>query len=75
MVKRGVRESFTESDEKLFKAFVDHAVLWSKEKAQFHFTCGLVAEEDMRVRKVGRSYTEVPVRTEFDEQKGAFLWQ
>lgn len=34
-----------------------------------------VAEEDMRVRKVGRSYTEVPVRTEFDEQKGAFTWQ
>ena len=75
VVKRGVRESFTESDEKLFKAFVDHAVLWSKEKAQFHFTCGLVAEEDMRVQKVGRSYTEVPVRTRFDEQKGAFTWQ
>ena len=75
VVKRGVRESFTESDEKLFKAYVDHAVLWSKEKAQFHFTCGLVVEEDMRVEKVGRSYTEVPVRTEFDEQKGAFTWQ
>ena len=75
VVKRGVRESFTESDEKLFKAFVDHAVLWSKEKVQFHFNCGLVVEEDMRVRKVGRSYTEVPVRTEFDEQKGAFTWQ
>ena len=74
VVKRGVRESFTESDEKLFTAFVDHAVLWSKEKAQFHFTCGLVVEEDMRVRKVGRSYTEVPVITEFDE-KGAFTWQ
>ena len=74
VAKRGVRESFTESDEKLFKAFVDHAVLWSKEKAQFHFTCGLVVEEDMRVRKVGRSYTEVPVITEFDE-KGAFTWQ
>lgn len=74
MIKRGVRESFTESDEKLFKAFVDHAVLWSKEKAQFHFTCGLVAEEDMHVEKVGRSYTDVPVRTEFDE-KGAFTWQ
>ena len=75
VVKRGVREHFTESDEKLFKAFVDHAVLWSKEKAQFHFTCGLVAEADMHVEKVGRSYTEVPVRTEFDEQKGAFTWQ
>lgn len=75
VVKRGVRESFMESDEKLFKAFVDHAVLWSKEKAQFHFTCGLVTEEDMRIEKVGRSYTEVPVRTEFDEQKGAFTWQ
>ena len=75
MIKRGVRESFTESDEKLFKAFVDHAVIWSKEKVQFHFTCGLVAEEDMRVEKVGRSYTEVPVRTEFDEQRGAFTWQ
>ena len=75
VVKRGVRESFTESDEKLFKAFVDHAVLWSKEKAQFHFTCGLVVEEDMHVEKVGRSYTEAPVRTEFDEQKGAFTWQ
>ncbi len=75
VAKRGVRESFTESDEMLFKAFVDHAVLWSKEKAQFHFTCGLVVEEDMRVRKVGRSYTDVPVRTEFDEQKGAFTWQ
>jgi len=75
VVKRGVRESFTESDEKLFKAFVDHAVLWSTEKAQFHFTCGLVAEADMHVEKVGRSYTDVPVRTEFDEQKGAFTWQ
>ena len=75
VVKRGVREHFTESDEKLFTSFVDHAVLWSKEKAQFHFTCGLVAEEDMRIEKVGRSYTEVPVRTEFDEQKGAFTWQ
>ena len=75
VVKRGVRESFTESDEKLFTSFVDHAVLWSKEKAQFHFTCGLVVEEDMRVQKVGRSYTEVPVRTRFDEQKGAFTWQ
>ena len=74
VVKRGVWESFESSDEKLFKAFVDHAVLWSKEKAQFHFTCGLVVEEDMHVRKVGRSYTEVPVRTEFDE-KGAFTWQ
>ena len=74
VIKRGVRESFESSDEKLFKAFVDHAVLWSKEKAQFHFTCGLVAEEDMRVQKVGRSYTEVPVRTVFDE-KGAFTWQ
>ena len=74
VVKRGVRESFMESDEKLFKAFVDHAVLWSKEKVQFHFTCGLVVEEDMRIEKVGRSYTEVPVRTEFDE-KGAFTWQ
>ncbi len=74
VIKRSVRKNFTESDEKLFKAFVDHAVLWSKEKAQFHFTCGLVVEEDMRVRKVGRSYTEVPVRTEFDE-KGAFTWQ
>jgi hypothetical protein len=69
-----VRESFMESDEKLFKAFVDHAVLWSKEKAQFHLTCGLVAEEDMHVEKVGRSYTDVPVITEFDE-KGAFTWQ
>ena len=75
VVKRGVRESFTESDEKLFTSFVDHAVLWSKEKARFHFTCGLVVEDDMRVRKVGRSYTDVPVRTEFDEQKGAFTWQ
>ena len=91
VVKRGVRESFTESDEKLFTFFVDHAVLWSKEKAQFHFTFGLVVEEDMRVEKVGRSYTEVPVRTEFGaastdgaasdehtkstEQKGAFTWQ
>ena len=75
VIKRGVREHFTESDEKLFKAFVDHAVLWSKEKAQFHFTCGLVAEADMHVEKVGRSYTEVPVRTLFDEQKGAFTWQ
>ena len=74
VAKRGVRESFTESDENLFKAFVDYAVLWSKEKAQFHFTCGLVAEEDMHVEKVGRSYTDVPVRTEFDE-KGAFTWQ
>ena len=75
VVKRGVREHFTESDEKLFKAFVDHAVLWSKEKAQFHFTCGLVAEADMHVEKVGRSYTEVPVRTEFNEQKGVYTWQ
>ena len=75
VAKRGVRESFEISDEKLFKAFVDHAVLWSKEKAQFHFTCGLVVEEDMRIEKVGWSYTEVPVRTEFDEQKGAFTWQ
>ena len=75
VVKRGVRESFTESDEKLFAAFVDHAVLWSKEKVQFHFTCGLVVEEDMHASKVGRSYTEVPVRTEFDEQKGAYTWQ
>lgn len=74
MIKRGARESFMESDEKLFKAFVDHAVLWSKEKAQFHFTCGLVVEEDMHVEKIGRSYTEVPVITEFDE-KGAFTWQ
>ena len=75
MVKRGVRESFTESDEKLFTSVVDHAVLWSKEKVQFHFTCGLVVEEDMHASKVGRSYTEVPVRTRFDEQKGAFTWQ
>ena len=65
MVKRGVRESFTESDEKLVSSFVDHAVLWSKEKAQFHFTCGLVVEEDMRVQKVGKSYAPLPVRKEF----------
>ena len=75
VIKRDVMESFTESDEKLFISFVDHAVLRSKEKAQFHFTCGLVAEEDMHIEKVGRSYTEVPVWTEFDEQKGAFTWQ
>ena len=75
MVKRGVRATFEDSDEKLFTSFVDHAVLWSKEKAQFHFTCGLMAEEDMRVQKIGRSYAELPVRTEFDEQKGAFTWQ
>lgn len=35
VVKRGVRESFTESDEKLFTSFVDHAVLWSKKKRSF----------------------------------------
>ena len=75
VVKRGVKGEFTEADEAMFTTFVDHAVLWSKEKAQFHFTCGLVVEEDMRVEKVGRSYTEVPVRTKFDEQKGAFTWQ
>lgn len=75
VVKRGAKGEFTDSDEALFTTFVDHVVLWSKEKAQFHFTCGLVVEEDMRTRKVGRSYTEVSVRTEFDEQKGAFTWQ
>ena len=75
VIKRGVRESFEISDEVLFSSFVDHAVLRSKKKAQFHFTCGLVVEEDMHVQKVGRSYTEVPVWTEFDEQKGAFTWQ
>ena len=74
VVKRGVKASYETADEALFTSFVDHAVLWSKEKAQFHFTCGLVTEEDMRIEKVGRSYTEVPVRTEFDE-KGAFTWQ
>ena len=74
--KRGVKETFETADEALFTAFVDHAVLWSKEKARFHFTCGLVAEEDMRVRKVGRSYAELPIRTEFDAtQKGAYTWQ
>lgn len=74
--KRGVKETFETADEVLFAAFVDHAVLWSKEKAQFHFTCGLVAEADMRVRKVGRSYAPLPVRTEFDTtQKGAYTWQ
>ena len=73
--KRGVKETFETADEALFTSFVDHAVLWSKEKARFHFTCGLVVEEDMRVQKIGRSYTELPVRTEFDEQKGAFTWQ
>lgn len=73
--KRGVKETFETADEALFTAFVDHAVLWSREKAQFHFTCGLVVEEDMRVEKVGRSYAELPVRTEFDEQKGAYTWQ
>ena len=75
VVKRGVKGEFTTADEALFTTFVDHAVLWSKEKAQFHFTCGLVAEDDMHVEKVGRSYTQVPVRTKFDEQKGAFTWQ
>ena len=74
--KRGVKETFETADEALFTSFVDHAVLWSKEKARFHFTCGLVAEEDMRVRKVGRSYAELPIRTEFDAtQKGAYTWQ
>ena len=76
VIKRGVKETFETADEALFAAFVDHAVLWSKEKAQFHFTCGLVAEENMRVQKVGRSYAPLPVRTEFDAtQKGAFTWQ
>lgn len=74
--KRGVKETFEATDEALFTAFVDHAVLWSKEKAQFHFTCGLVAEEDMRVQKISRSYTQLPVLTEFDTtQKGAYTWQ
>ena len=91
VIKRGVKETFETADEALFTAFVDHAVLWSKEKAQFHFTCGLVVEEDMRVQKIGRSYAPLPVRTEFGaastdgaasdehtkstEQKGAFTWQ
>ena len=74
--KRGVKETFETADEALFTAFVDHAVLWSKEKARFHFTCGLAVEEDMRVQKVGRSYAPLPVRTEFDTtQKGAYTWQ
>ena len=91
VMKRGVKASYETADEALFAAFVHHAVLWSKEKAQFHFTCGLVVEEDMRVRKVGRSYAPLPVRTEFgaastdgtasDEHaestdwKGAYTWQ
>ena len=74
--KRGVKETFETADEALFTAFVDHAVLWSKEKARFHFTCGLILEEDMRVQKIGRSYAPLPVRTEFDAtQKGAYTWQ
>ena len=74
--KRGVKETYEIADEALFAAFVDHAVLWSKEKARFHFTCGLIVEEDMRVQKIGRSYAPLPVRTEFDAtQKGAYTWQ
>ena len=65
VIKRGVKASFESSDEALFTSFVDHAVLWSKEKAQFYFTCGLVVEEDTHVEKVGRSYTEVTVKTQF----------
>ena len=65
VVRRGVKAAFEDSDEALFTTFVDHAVLWSKEKAQFHFTCGLVAEEEMRVEKVGRLYVPLPIRTEF----------
>lgn len=71
VMKRGVKASYETADEALFDAFVDHAVLWSKEKVQFHFNCGLVVEEDMRVRKVGRSYAPLPVRTEFGGTDGA----
>ena len=63
----GVQEAFTESDEKLFKRFVDHAVLWSKEKARFYLTCGLVLEEDMHIVKEGKTYIDLPVRTVFEE--------
>lgn len=65
--RRSIKEAYTEADEKLFKTFVDHAVLWSKEKAQFYFTCGLVLEEDMHIVKEGKTYIELPVRTVFEE--------
>ena len=63
--RRGVKDSFNPSDEALLITFVDHATVWSKERIRFHFTCGITTEEDMHIRKDGRSYAPLPVRTDF----------
>lgn len=45
ILKRGQQEDFTETDETVFRWFVDHADVWTKERIIFHFTCGLAMEE------------------------------
>ena len=45
ILRRGQQETFTEMDETIFRWFVDHADVWSRERIIFHFTCGLELEE------------------------------
>ena len=69
IMRRGQQDDFTETDETIFRWFVDHADVWSKERIVFHFTCGLTMEESL-VRKSPVQKKQQTVNTE-EQRKGA----
>ena len=44
---RGIQKVFLEGDSEAFATFVDHVVVWAKEKVEFHITGGVVFEEGL----------------------------
>ena len=65
ILRRGQQEFFTETDETIFRWFVDHADVWSRERIIFHFTCGLELEEILTRKRKQRC-----VNTD-EQKKGA----
>lgn len=49
VMKRGIEEEFNpDVDGNLFAGFVRGAVVWARERVEFHFSCGLVLTESLR---------------------------
>lgn len=48
IMARGISPEFNDS---LFLSHVDRVVVWSRNKAEFHFSCGLVFTESLATRK------------------------
>lgn len=64
VLRRGIRAAGdpAETDEEIFRCFVDKALLWRNEKLECHFSCGLCLSESLRLPPKAR---ELPVYTRF----------